>query len=139
MSSFKFVTPGVFHAAISKARRGMGWRKQACLTQYSPSAYAEMRTFLSVGGKSGFAIKPDGELVSVFSALRGQGRALLSEAVAQGARKLDCYDGVLVAVYTTAGFVEVRREPWEGFDLLCMGRPDVVYMEVAAEAAGPIQ
>ena len=35
--------------------------------QYSPEKYAEMRTFLTDDGKTGFAIRNDGDIVSVFN------------------------------------------------------------------------
>ena len=57
-----------------------------------------MRTFLSPDGESGFAIKPDGDLVSVFStkeAPPGRGAQMTLLATQEGARKLDAFDTFL--------------------------------------------
>ena len=104
--------------------------------QYPTEEYGPMRRYLSDDGLSGFAIKPDGDLVSVFSAPGlGRGEALVDAAVARGARKLDAFDedGFLPQLYGSRGFVEVKREPWDPeqkADNWRGGEPDVVYMEL---------
>lgn len=106
--------------------------------QYPTEEYGPMRRYLSDDGLSGFAIKPDGDLVSVFSAPGlGRGGALVDAAVARGARKLDAFDedGFLPRLYGSRGFVEVKREPWDPErkpDNWRGGEPDVVYMELPA-------
>lgn len=81
------------------------------------------RAYISWDGDSGYAIRPDGELVGVFSLVRGRGDALVSDAIARGAKHLNCFDGYLPTLYARHGFVEVRREPnWTE------GGPDIVYM-----------
>jgi hypothetical protein len=55
--------------------------------------------------------------------VRGRGDALVSDAIARGAKHLNCFDGYLPTLYARHGFVEVRREPnWTE------GGPDIVYM-----------
>lgn len=72
----------------------------------------------------GFAISENGELTSVFSAIQGKGDTIMKEAIKQGAKHLDCFDGYLPTFYARHGFKEVRREKnWTE------GEPDVVYME----------
>ena len=90
-----------------------------------------MRTFLTASGWAGYAIKPDGELVNVFSLRRGKGTELLRDAIDNGAKRLDCYDGPLVAIYERAGFVQVGRVPFNTrYKLYPQGEgSDVVYME----------
>lgn len=72
----------------------------------------------------GFALSPSGELTSVFSAIKGKGDHILSNAVRCGACHLDCFDGYLPTFYARHGFKEVKREAnWTA------GEPDVVFME----------
>lgn len=79
--------------------------------------------YLTEDGKSGFGIKPDGELVAVFSLVRGRGPELMRHAVYRGATRLDCFDGHLPQFYSQHGFVETSRERnWSP------GGPDVVFM-----------
>lgn len=73
----------------------------------------------------GFAVL-DGRLCHVWSTSRGQGDLLVSAGVKRGARRLDCFDGYLVRLYSEHGFVEVGRIPnWdpEGPDVVEMARP----------------
>lgn len=83
--------------------------------------------FLTADRRSGFAIRPDGELVYVFSTVRGRGDILVRAAIALGAVRLDCFDGYLTDLYRRNGFDVTRREPnWTP------GGPDVVYMRLFA-------
>jgi len=75
---------------------------------------------------AGFAIRSDGELVYVFSTVRGRGDAIVSAAIALGATYLDCFDGHLTGLYGRHGFETVATvENWTP------GGPDVVYMALA--------
>lgn len=79
--------------------------------------------WLTLDGRSGFAIDSDDTLLFVFSLERGRGSALVTKAVEEGARNLDCFDGYLPELYARHGFVETRREAnWTP------GEPDVVFM-----------
>ena len=75
----------------------------------------------------GYAIKDTGELCYVHALIRGCGDALVQDAIANGAKRLDCFDGYLVSLYARHGFVETARVP-----NYTKGDPDVVYMEVSA-------
>jgi hypothetical protein len=107
---------------------------------YSVEEYNGVNIFTSEDGLSGFAIKADGELISVFSSVAGRGREILAAAVASGARKLDCFEDAkskhLTKLYSEFGFVEVGRVAWDDqyapkvWDYTKFGRPDVVFMEV---------
>ena len=90
-----------------------------------------MRTFLGVCGWSGYAISPDDELINLFSLNRGRGSALIKDAIANGAKHLNCYAGPLVAIYEKAGFKVVRREPYDPdkAEVQLPYCPDVVFME----------
>ncbi|NBK26365.1 MAG: hypothetical protein EOM68_30685, partial [Spirochaetia bacterium] len=119
-----------------------------------------MRLFLSEDGKCGFALKPDGDIVSVFKVKEkekadaqvdmrdrdnwgGVANWLLTIATSEGGTKLDCFDTILPAIYKVNGFKEVHREEWneeqkapdwkkENFADYKNGEPDVVYMEYDA-------
>ena len=81
------------------------------------------KCYLSHDKNSGYMIKDDGDLVLVFSMVKGRGDTIVRHAVKNGAIKLDCFDGYLVDLYSGHGFVVHKREPnWTD------GEPDVVYM-----------
>jgi hypothetical protein len=81
------------------------------------------RYCLSADFRSGFGVSADGELIGLFSTVKGRGADLIGAAVANGADKLDCFDGFLPSLYARFGFVETAREPnWTP------GGPDVVFM-----------
>lgn len=118
-----------FAQALGKAMEERPQIKEF-ITKYAPEEYKGMRTFLSPDKKSGYAIKPDGELVSVFSSAKGRGDQITKEAVEQGASKLDAFDvnQKLPELYGKHGFKEFKREPnWTpgGPDVTYMARPEV--------------
>jgi len=80
----------------------------------SPEELANYRLFRTDAG-SGFAIKPDGDIVSVFaspSETRGSSYAMMQAAVQAGGRKLDAFDTYLPDIYQRVGFRPVARIPW---------------------------
>jgi hypothetical protein len=84
------------------------------------------RVFLTADANTGYAIKASGELVGVFSVIKGRGDAIVSDAILNGASALDCFDGYLPTFYARHGFVVVAREAnWTP------GEPDVVFMALA--------
>lgn len=128
---FKFCTPVAFRDALIAAKARMPEAVRPNLHEYGLRDYAKMRTFLTSSAWAGYAIKQDGELANVFSLRRGKGAELIADAVANGARHLDCFDGPLVGIYERAGFREVRRVPFNTrYRLWPEGHgSDVVYME----------
>lgn len=79
--------------------------------------------FVAYSGRSGY-ILDGGHLTCVWSTVRGRGDTLVSEAVARGAYRLDCFAGHLSKLYARHGFYEIARDSnWEP------GGPDVVYMQ----------
>jgi hypothetical protein len=90
---------------------------------------------------SGFAIKPDGDVVAVFaspSEPKGGSYAMLQAAVQAGGKKLDAFDTFLPGIYERVGFRPVARLPWnedyapagwdkEVFKKYNNGEPDVVF------------
>jgi hypothetical protein len=101
---------------------------------------AQARLFRTEDG-SGFAIKPDGDIVAVFAgaqSAKGSGYSMLQAAVAAGGRKLDAFDTYLPKIYETVGFRPVARLPWNDefappnwdkktFSEFNNGEPDVVF------------
>jgi hypothetical protein len=147
---FGEVDANEFHAAINRA---MGETKpapaggmpvEATLSVYTVDEYANMQTFLSPDGKSGYAIKydpTDGEydLVSVFNVgQRGMGAEAVIDAVwNRGATKLDAFDmdGFLPNLYDNLGFEEYDRLTWDPQYAPDnwkdeWGTPDVVLMRI---------
>jgi hypothetical protein len=107
---------------------------------YPDDQYKQMRTFLSPDKQNGFAVKEDGDIVSVFSSGGGGVYGMLELAVEEGGTKLDAFDTVLPDIYETAGFVETGRYPFDpseapdNWDRVTYaefndGEPDLVLME----------
>jgi len=121
-------------------RNKQGSKFGAAVYVYSPEEYANMRLFTTPDGGSGFAIKEDGDIVSVFSGGGGNVHSMIQLAVQEGGRKLDAFDTVLPEIYGINGFKEVNRSSWnpdyapenwdaETFKDFNNGEPDVVFME----------
>ena len=99
-----------------------------------------MNTFQLKDYNIGYAIKPDGDIVSVFnnSNVRGIGKALIQSAIKNGGTKLDHYDGYLSSLYEPLGFKEVERYKWDDqyapsdWNYERDGRPDVVVRKLQA-------
>lgn len=127
-----------FHEQISAAKKASPFG--AAVYVYDKADYAGFRLFLTPDGKNGFAVKPDGDIVSVFSAGGGVVHAMLTLATEEGGTKLDCFDTVLPEIYALNGFVETGRDSWndeykpDDWDYATFGdfnggRPDIVYMQ----------
>jgi hypothetical protein len=101
---------------------------------------AQMRLFQTPSG-SGFAIKPDGDIVAVYASPeepRKGAYAMLEAAVEAGGRKLDAFDTYLPKIYETVGFRPVSKIAWDdefappGWDKEVFkdsnnGEPDVIF------------
>jgi len=135
-------TAKIFYTSISKAKEKLE-EEAATVYKYPIEEYKDMRLFISEDKKSGFAIKNDGDIVSVFSISpkRGTSHSMLELAIQEGGKKLDCFDTYLPKIYKAHGFKEVRRAKWnekekpedwdkEYFKKYNNGEPDVVYMEL---------
>ena len=117
------VTPDEFITAIGEAGEvtKRGRKVKDSLTVYEADKYAEMKLFLSPDRKSGAAVKPDGDLVSVFSVGKtGEVDALIERAVREGATKLDAYDeGELPLPPSTVGGVSKSTRGTHGTTCGC--------------------
>lgn len=84
------------------------------LTDYDGSEYGKMRTYKVKGYNVGFAIKSDGDIVSVHnnSGIKGIGGILIKSAIKLGGTKLDHFDGFLTGLYSKNGFRLVGSDEW---------------------------
>jgi hypothetical protein len=118
--NFHRVDSRTFFRVISRLRQNDFKRLNAnlpskglhTLSVYPLNDYAGMDCFIGKNNSSGFALH-DGELVSVFSTQRSSGDAIVSSAVKNGAKRLDCFairqngkiTGPLYRLYSRHGFV----------------------------------
>ena len=101
-----------FKNAIAKAKQSLGGYGASVELK---DDYTDINLYLSEDGESGFGIKPNGDIVSVFSSKKVKGRAhhLLEMAVYEGGgRQLDCFDIYLTKIYETHGFKPVAKMKW---------------------------
>jgi hypothetical protein len=125
-----------FHSAIAEAKNANP--NGAAVALYSPEEYAGMKLYTTPDKSAGFAIKPDGDIVSVFkhpeSQHKGVMDSLMPAAIKAGGKKLDAFDPWLPQQYGRHGFVERARVPFnreyapEGWNYATSGEPDVVFM-----------
>lgn len=127
-----------YNADMTSAMSGHTYGAQVEIK--SAEELANARLFRTENG-SGFAIKPDGDIVAVFQSgneTGSVGYAMIQAAVQAGGRKLDAFDTFLPGIYETAGFKPVARLPWndefapddwnkETFKNFNNGEPDVVF------------
>ena len=124
-----------FREALDRAKAALGERGQF-VHAYEPEEYATMRLFVHADGRSGFAVKPDGDIVSVFSTAGGRLANMLELARKSGGVKLDCF-APLEPVYQRHGFHTVDRVAWAdefapaNWNYAANGRPDVVFLSAA--------
>ena len=118
----------------------------------SPKELSELRLFRTEN-MGGFAIKPDGDVVAVFTGEAEPRKgiyAIMQAAIAQGGRKLDAFNTMLPNIYETVGFKPVSRIPWSEanapdnwdkatFAQFNNGEPDVVFFVYDPEYFGGIK
>lgn len=139
-----------FAEAITGAKTAN--RYGASVYVYPEEEYKNMRLFLSDDGTAGYALKPDGDIVSAFSTGQNKGVAnnLLLHGIEQGGKKLDAFDTVLPDLYSTMGFRESSRLAWddeqapddwskETFARYNAGEPDVSFMAYDDRPAIPVE
>lgn len=128
-----------FKNAIAKAKQSLGNNGASVELK---DDYTDINLYLSEDGESGFGIKPNGDIVSVFSNSKAEGGRsayMLEMAISQGGRQLDCFDIYLVEIYEAHGFKPVAKMKWDveyipegwnkdNFKDYNNGEPDVVFM-----------
>lgn len=100
-----------FKNAISKAKQSLGNNGASVELK---DDYTDINLYLSEDGESCFGIKPNGDIVSVFSSSKEKGRSsyMLEMATAEGGRQLDCFDIYLTKIYEAHGFKPVAKMKW---------------------------
>tara|TARA_R110000803_G_scaffold61464_2_gene121335 strand:- start:2383 stop:5328 length:2946 start_codon:yes stop_codon:yes gene_type:complete len=124
----------------------------ASVEAYSQGDYEGLRLFISEDGSAGYALKPDGDIVSAFSTGENTGVAphMIMHALEQGGTKLDAFDTVLPDLYAQLGFRESARlkfdpsqapEDWEiaTYQKFNQGQPDVSFMAQNQGNAIPVE
>ena len=125
---FNQTTISTYCEALLHARETSDLIAHNCLSLMDIARVDHSQTewYVSDDMASGFGVTYTGELVGVFSLVRGRGALLVQTAIRRGAERLDCFDGFLVSLYESNGFEETHREPnWTA------GQPDVVFMALA--------
>jgi hypothetical protein len=130
----KEASPEKFIKSRDKLPKDLG----AFLSPYTAGDYkaSGVKLKLHESGNGGYGLKGD-ELISLFS-LPGNrlGSQLIDDAIANGARKLDCLGPQLKRTYEQKGFKVVKTDKWDeryapknwNYDLF--GTPDLYYMEL---------
>jgi len=110
MKKYNEVKAENFTKAIKKATPEM----KIFISEYSAQEYKEMNTrcYLAPNQKSGYCLKPDGDIISVFSIEGGCAKAIMISAIENGGTKLDCIGEDLVNLYSKFGFKEYERWTW---------------------------
>lgn len=140
-----------FNRAITKAKASMG-PEGAAVYVYPAAGEGSLEgatKFLTADGQSGFAIKDDGDIVSIFNNSDRPNAALsaLMLALENGGTKLDAFEVGLQRIYRQAGFQVTKRQKWEqkempkGWDKKFFksfnnGEPDVVQMTYQPDHVG---
>lgn len=102
-----------FKKAIAKAKQSLGDNGASVELK---NDYTDINLYLSEDGESGFGVKPNGDIVSVFSSENVKGRSayMLEMAIYEGGgRQLDCFDIYLTKIYETHGFKPVAKMKWD--------------------------
>lgn len=122
LSPWTLVPANVFAEIFEAAWDNVPAIREAC-SDFRDASAVDGAAYVSTDARSGFVVRADGELVGVFSRVRGRGDDIVSAAIDRGATRLDCFDGYLTGLYARHGFVEYdRAENWTA------GAPDVVFM-----------
>ncbi len=112
---------------------------EAFVTKYTGNEYREKGTksYLSSSGRSGYAITKTGDLISVFSAPGAhEGKRMIPDAIAHGAKMLDCLGPVLSNIYEKYGFKTNEILKWDdeyappGWNYKAHNRPNVYMMRL---------
>lgn len=145
--------PASFRDAITRSTQANEFGAAVEIKSLEDYGAEGVQRFVSDDGLAGFAVKPDGDIVSVFSTPPGPKRrsyAMLMLALQQGGRKLDCFDTALPHIYSRMGFVATGRiffseefaPPGWDYDLYREfndGKPEVVFMKFDPDTAHPYQ
>jgi hypothetical protein len=127
---FKRAKPNEFIQARSASKRS------AFLSLHTAEELKDDKLFLSEDGKVGIAVTPEGDIQNVFNngGPKGAAAYALVQAIENGGRMLDCYDGFLPDFYRQFGFQETGRIKFKSefahknWDSAKYDSPDGVFM-----------
>ena len=123
MTSYRFA-PTSFLPTLAAAQEGHEKIRESTTSWVEFVTRTDVDWYLAEDYLSGFGVTDSGELVGVFSVVKGRGDELVQAAVELGAWHLDCFDGYLPTLYRRNGFRVTHEEAnWTP------GGPSVVYME----------
>ena len=144
--SFLEVADGnVFHQAMVDSLNNNEFFAQVEVKPVEEYTSGSMKMFLTEDQSAGFAIKSDGDIVSIFATpgktVRNFGYQALALAISQGGTKLDAFNTFLPKLYSRMAFVEDNRLQWsdeyqpegwkkETYKAWNFGEPDVVMMKL---------
>jgi hypothetical protein len=127
----------LFTDLITRAAQSHGDRGRQVYI-YDVEEIADAKLFITPDGLGGFAVKKDGDIVSLFATAQGPFKNVsftaLALAVQSGGVKLDAFDPVLPKLYRRMGFSTAARvafdpnEKPDGWNTETMGEPDVHFM-----------
>jgi hypothetical protein len=113
-------------------------KKPQFLAQYKAADYKKMKatTYLDESGKVGYALKKDGEIISVFnnSGIKNLGMRAMENALKNGGTHLDCIGEQLKEYYEQFGFKAYDELAWDdlqapvNWDYKELGRPTIFRM-----------
>ncbi|GEM_PF-1551220 len=106
------------------------------MSPLSKDELQDKQLHLSVDGKVGYLLDSQGDFGNLFNhgGVKGQGQVAIVQAIEQGARTLDAFDGVLPELYAQYGYAVTGRMKFNdafappNWNYARDGRPDVVFM-----------
>lgn len=115
--------PALTELDASHSAADYAQRMQQAMEPHEFGAQVELKTPEDLSGfklyqtnsDAGFALKPDGDVVAVYSGAnepRGGIYSVLQAAIQTGGRKLDAFDTMLPDIYETVGFRPVALVKW---------------------------
>ena len=115
--------PSITQLDAAQSAADYAQRMQSAMVNHEFGAQVELKTadelskykLYQTDDDAGFALKPDGDVVAVYSGASEPRNGLFSvlqAAIDQGGRKLDAFNTMLPKVYQTVGFKPVARVKW---------------------------
>ena len=115
--------PSINQLDAAQSAADYAQRMQSAMVNHKYGAQVELKAadelskykLYQTDDDAGFALKPDGDVVAVYSGASEPRNGLFSvlqAAIDQGGRKLDAFDTMLPDIYETVGFKPVARVAW---------------------------
>jgi len=129
--TWKKTPPKEFNEAVSETT------KPQFLYRYTEREIESFLTYTTHGGKVGFALTPEKDIVNVYnnSGVKGAGTEAMVKAITEGGETLDCFDGFLCKYYKRFGFEVYKQDKWneeyapKHWDYSVYDKPDVVFLK----------